>query len=406
MAISLGDTFTIEQAAHDAERVTPHALRGLHAPPLPVPPKLSASMGQLVFAVGRSVCSRTAPASVIETQKNASFAALGAICDLSQGSLRITNSLELLNETKRIAVAHDLGVGVASLIMQAMGYGWAGLTEDHLVPSKAKGFANRKRPDLLFDSGGGVSEYIALEAKGSTPRANAWVKDNLLRRLRTACKSQVANVLGAASADGGLISRGLASGFLGIPGGDDATFSVIEAKPPSSPSASPKSLSARVSFPDGDSPMAFNAMRHYLGVMRLIGAHHTGDQLLKKIFQLTEREAPFPEMVLSSPRLAGICDFRGHKFVVVDPMLLYPFYWSVPSPFYRFAISVDVLDFIQKQLLTIQPAETSQRFTVPTQEIRDLAGPALEDGPDGLVEYDGLALLPAEEIDFVDETTV
>lgn len=402
--VSLGQTFSISLGAHDKEVVRPHKTRGLHAPPLPIPSDLTASVKQLVLSIGRSVCNRTAPVSLIMAQMRASLAAVSSCCDFSGGDLRVTSTMAHLNETKRNAIAHDLGVGLAGLIMQDMGYAWAGLAEDHVDPKPANGFKSKKRPDMIFDSGRGVQEYIAVEAKGSTPFANGWVSANLTRRLRNACTGQVANVLGASSIDGSLISRGLASGFLGIAGGPAGTYRVTEAESSVVPSRPLSGASAAVSFPDGHSPMPLIALRHYIGVLGLVGGHHTAQRLLRQLLSLTDREEQILSAGDTNPIGARTVSYFERRFVVGEPLDLPSLGWNDEYPNLRFGISVDVLNFLLARMMNVSGNVLDERVTIPTEQLSSVYFETRGSTTPNLVDFDGLALF--SDIDFEEEETI
>lgn len=398
MGIDPGQTFAIDRDGHSTISVSPHGAKGLRPPPLPVPESLTVSVSQLAAAIGRSVCSRTAPASLVQSQVTASLSALAEVCAIEANGLRVTKIIGHLNETKRNAIAHDLGAGMASLIMQDMGYAWAGLAEDHIHPSPKNGFASRKRPDLLFDAGGGVNEYIAVEAKGGTPTYSGWAGQNLNRRMTNACTGQVANVLGATSKDGGLISRGLATGLLGIAGGPAATFRVFEANPPAPPSRPLRGVSAAVSFPDGLAPMPLIALRHYVGVLRVFGAHHTANRLLRRILNLTGRDELGEFIGSDEPRDGFRIRFRGKDFITGFPQFLPELGWrSAPWPMV-FAISEIVLRFIQNEMMDFASDRIGERLRLPTEDLSRLYTDTRTEGP-SFVDFDGLALLAFNEID-------
>lgn len=367
-----------------------------------MPPSLTVTLKQLVLAIGRSVCSRTAPSNLVTAQVNASFAALAGCCDFSGGEIHIQDVIKHLNETKRNAIAHDVGAGVANLIMQDMGYAWMGLAEDHIDPKMSNGFKNASRPDLIFDAGGGTNEYIAVEAKGSTPTPNGWVSSNLDKRLRNASTRQIANVLGASTFDGSIISRGLAAGFLGVAGGPAGTYRVFEAEPPATPSLPLRGISAAVSFPDRHSPMPLIAMRHYYGVLRLIGGHYTADRLLQQIMRLTGRAEMGVIFGEDEPRIAEQRFFMKRGFVLGDAIDLTSLGWGTDAPKIRFAMYSDVLIYLQSYIMDVTSERARERVTLPTEGLAGVYFETSDSQRERIVDFDGLAIFTDQDLESED----
>jgi hypothetical protein len=308
-------------------------------------------------------------------------------------------SIQYLNETKRNAISHDLGAGIANLIMRQMGYAWMGLAEDHIDPKKSKGFQSGSRPDLIFDAGGGTNEYVAVEAKGSTPFPTGWSTSNLDSRLRKACTNQLANVMGANTFDGSIIARGLASGLLGVSGGPAATYRVVEAEPPTLPSRPLRAQSAAVSFPDDHSPMPLVAMRHYIGVMRLLGGDYTANTLLRRILRLTDREQTLPFTDEDRPRRALQHFFMERGFIVGESIDLTTLGWGLEAPTIRFAISSDVLSFLNEYIMDLTADRVGERITLPTQSLFGAYLDTSRDERPRLVDFDGLAIFTDQDLD-------
>lgn len=340
---------------------------GLRYPSFKIPttPKLmSFGPGRLFTSVARCNSLASAPSSLLISQEFAAKSALEHFVD-EQGSLfALDDIVNDLGDAKFVTIAHDIGVGIANLLMNDLGYGWIANGKEWIGE---KG----KKPDYIYDNGLS-SELVVMEAKGAIGKSVS--RSSLQARVLKAYENQVEPWLGKTITPG-YIAHGYAVGTLAKAGASDAEMTIHQAQWPASATPS-------ITASANSSPSSAVALSNYENVFRLMGATNLAAALsdLKR----GRRFGDFGE-----DEYFREVEHLGRRFLIkVGPRprraLLFGGQWST------FAIDLKVALSFLEQLDSVQTIDRRIELpSIPSDEINRFREFPLE----ALFE-DGLALVP------------
>jgi hypothetical protein len=233
-------------------------------------------------------------------------AAISEFVDENEKDFKILDEAKFLGDARLSNLSHDVGIGVANLYMQQLGFKWLANGEELLA-----GYG--KKPDYIYDTGNGTSDVVVMEAKGGIGKSVTI--DQVNKRAENGYRDQADIWLGKSTSIGNRIVHGYAVGTCATAGGGPGEYVVHETK--SKTSAQGKKL--------GNSPSAAIALANYFAVFSLMRAPGLEDYIAllhDPDFQTTRSLVTF-----------DVCDFHGVKLMMVR---------NRHRPYKRFAIDMNV----------------------------------------------------------------
>ncbi len=230
-----------------AMKATPCVTHASHAAPAGLPARALPScpgivnFGRLQLAKSMARCNAlaTAKPKLLRSLAAAAVSHLDEFVEDPPPGLEILTSANDLADMQLVKFAHDLGVGLADLYMEALGFAWRDNGKTVLSGSGPV-------PDFVYDDGSGATGVVAVEAKGSaSPRANATaINTTALQGYRNQVEPSLGKALAGGSSAAVTIEAGYAIGAAAPAGGAAAVLVVHQTSFPaqasSGPSAGPR----------------------------------------------------------------------------------------------------------------------------------------------------------------------
>lgn len=239
-----------------AQRSQNAAPPGVAVPTFPIPtPSHKIKFGplRLYASIARCNSLSTADKATLFAQSLAAKAALDALVDDDGTEFCITHKATELGDAKFSSTAHDIGVGIANLYMEDLGYRWVANGKELIT-------GQGNKPDYVYDIGVPKSDLAIMESKGSIGKT---VKtSDLKKRTEKAYRKQIRPWLGT-QINSRSVGHGYAIGVSAKVGGLNSNIFVEECMWPTiiTPSSAPASQ-----------PSALVAFSNYGGGFQLAGA--------------------------------------------------------------------------------------------------------------------------------------
>lgn len=278
----------------------------------------------------------------------------------------ITADAGHLNDATISMLSHDVGVGVADLVMEDLGFVWRSLGSESLP-------AKKKRPDLVYDVPWSLGNLVVMEAKGGVGRTAtlAYVDG----RTYDGYVDQVEPWLGDHANSGHPICHGYAIGTCSPSGGSPGKIIVHEASVPAAGGSPPAGAGGGVPTPAALA-LTFTGRVNYAAAFSLMGAEGAGRYIRTGDGRVEEFYEEFIEQ-----------SYLRRRFLVSET----PRNWlSFGERVYAFALDLGVA----QALLNGRREAWEQIPLVPDNSIRGF----LED-PMAALFRDGLALIPLQHGD-------
>ena len=216
-----------------------------------ITPQIVFNRYDLLLSIGRNLAMRTASRTMIKALAAGRAPLLKHLVDNTNAPFRLSSKLADLGDAALAYLSHDIGVGVAGLHMEAMGYVWRANGKE-ILPS------GERFPDYVWDTGVANGGVVLSEAKGATSVRSSFGTVDI--RARDGIFDQVIPRIGKTTIQGDDILAGYAFGVFAA-GGQDAKTAAYETK---------YYTGATPSDP-GDRPSAAILQSHFAGIMRLLG---------------------------------------------------------------------------------------------------------------------------------------
>ncbi len=225
------------------------------AAPSFVPPELPDGVEfdryDLILSIGRNLAMKVASRSLIRALAAGRSPLLKHLVDNIDAPLRLSGEVASLGDAALTSLSHDIGVGVAGLHMEAMGFVWRANGKEVLSQGE-------RYPDYVWDSGVAGGGVVLSEAKGSAAIGGTF--NGVEARARDGMFEQVEPRIGTKTMDYQDIVSGYAFGIFAA-GGEDCRTAAYEAMNfAGSPRSGP-----------GTSPSPAILQSHFGGVLRLLG---------------------------------------------------------------------------------------------------------------------------------------
>lgn len=193
------------------------ALSPFQAPSLPA--SISFAPIELALSIGRNLALSGAPPAIINALANSALDGLDHFVDDAGADFCVTADASYLADAGLVSLAHNIGVGVAGLYMEAMGYLWRANGKELMAGG---GYT----PDYIWSTGAPSGNVVLSEAKGAA--AVGATLGGLNGRARSGYRLQVDPWLGAPLPTGERIVWGYGIGVHAPGGGGYAGLAVHE----------------------------------------------------------------------------------------------------------------------------------------------------------------------------------
>lgn len=194
------------------------------APPPFFPPTTPQAVAftpeELAISISRNLALKVAEAPLLEALARSSRELVGVLVNDQVSNLEILPRVSSLGDAGLSHFAHDLSVGIAGLLMEAMGYAW------HANGKELLGGRARK-PDYVWTRGTSEEGVVLSEAKGSAAVRSS--KMSLNRRAEEGFENQICPWIGKKTIEGSDIVWGYGIGVY-APGGGSSCCVVHEPK--------------------------------------------------------------------------------------------------------------------------------------------------------------------------------
>lgn len=270
-----------------------------------VPLNIDFSIPQLCASIARCGNSSSASGVILEAQAKAAEEFIKLFVCPNSKNFSIIKGADVLIDAKLVSLAHDVGVGVAHLCMEEMGYSWKASGAEVLSGKK-------KKPDYIYDNGLSADEVVAMESKGSI--AKSVYEKTVMGRAEKGYKQQLSPWLGKRTKSGSKIAHGYSVGTWAPIGKKIAKVGVHETTWPNlSNSHRYENTRDEVNLDRGV------ALSNYISNFRLLGSVAITSQL----------------QFLQRYRKPWFDQYNTEEFLEI-PIMGRPFLVSIPS--YRFLL--------------------------------------------------------------------
>jgi hypothetical protein len=219
-----------------------------------VPAEIWFTPQELGISIARNVALTGAPVDLLDLLDQHIRDLLAYFVDESGSQFQTSADVALLGDAKMIHVAHDIGCGVAGLLMENMGYRWRCNGKEVLGTGKI--------PDYVWTVPSQAGALIVSEVKGSIGPSVTGSAIN--RRAKDGFHDQVADILGTFLPGMGRIVYGYGLG-IHAPGGKNTSGFYVH-----HPSFTNRTPSGPP--PSGGGEISVILLRHHLaGLFRAIG---------------------------------------------------------------------------------------------------------------------------------------
>lgn len=335
----------------------PHSAPTSLAPPnftIPnVPEDIEFTIPKLCASIVRCGHCSTASQEILKAQAKATEAFLKIFVCSKSKDFSILSTAETLIDAHLSSIAHDIGVGVAHLYMEEMGYSWKASGAEVLSGKK-------KKPDYIYDNGSASHNVVAMESKGSVARKI--YQKTVFNRAEKGYINQISPWLGKRTSHGSRIAHGYAIGTWSPLGKNTAKVGVHETSWPGN--TKNKRLFDEEKLAHLDTGVALS---NYISNFDLLGSTVLTSQLQlfqeykKRQFETFETEEFLEIPILDRPFLVSI---PRYKFLLQRPRQDYRIL-DIPDVMSYLYMPTFALDLSVAKSFTKHIWENSERIDIP-----------------------------------------